>query len=121
MPKKKVLIVDDEKDISKNLKEIIEMEGCESFTALTTPEAWDIFQREKPDVCVIDIHMAYSPYNGIELLRKIREVNKKVKCIILTCVDAGERGEEAKKIGVQGYYEKPLGDKFDEFVGKVIE
>lgn len=117
---RKVLIVDDEEIISKNLKEIIEMRDCQAFMALTTPEAWEIFQKEKPDVCIIDINMAYSPYNGIELLRKIREVDKKIKCVILTCIDARERGEEAKKFGIQGYYEKPLGSNFNEFIDNVV-
>lgn len=119
MGKNKILVVDEEKSITENFKEILETEGCEAFGALTTPEAWEIFQRERPDTCVIEIIMGNSPYNGLELLRKIRQIDKKARCFILTS-GLFDKREEAEEIGIEGYYEKCLGgDDYDKFIKKL--
>ena len=120
MAKKKVLIVDDEEDICEAMKEILERKGCEVIAVLDTAEALEIFKKEKPQSCIIDIHMPYSPFDGVELLRKIREINKDVQCVMLTCVEEAKRGDEVKALGVEAYFEKPLDSgQFDELIEKV--
>src|SRR4030042_4991433 len=115
MVKKKVLIVDDEAEICDAMKEILERKGCEVIAVVDTAEAWEIFKKERPQSCIIDIHMPYSPFDGVELLRKIREIDKEVKCFMLTCVEESKRGAETKALGVSGYFEKPLdGAQFDD-------
>ena len=108
MGKRKVLVVDDEVDICEPMKAILEREGCQVFTALKSEEAWDIFQRERPEACSIDIHMTDSAFDGLELLRKIREIDKDVLCIMFTVEEEKEIIEEAKRLGVSMYREKPV-------------
>ncbi|MCP4653481.1 MAG: response regulator [Candidatus Omnitrophica bacterium] len=107
MAKKKVLLVDDEQFICDNLKSLIERIDCEVFVSMDSGKALKIFQDEKPEVCIIDIHMSESEYDGVELLRRIREIDKDVKCIMLTCVDESESGV-TKDLNVAAYFEKPL-------------
>lgn len=119
MAKKKVLVVDDEETISRNLKEMLEMRDCEAFMALDTVTAWELFQKEQSQVCIIDIHMFRSPFDGVELLRKIRQIDQKVKCVILSCVDEKQRRDEINALGVTAYYEKPLGIDLLTLINKV--
>lgn len=107
MDKRKVLIVDDEPDICDSFKEFLERKGCQVFTALKSEEAWRIFQKEKPDACSIDLHMAYSEFDGLELLRRIREVDKDVFCVVFTVEEEKEAVEKAKQLGANAYREKP--------------
>ncbi len=117
MSKKKILIVDDEEDISYSLKEIIESQGCEVFATVKNEEAWEIFNKERPQVCLLDIHMPFSEFDGIELLRRIRSVDKNVICLFLTRIEDDETKETAKALGVNDYFEKPLdGDAFDKLI-----
>ncbi|MFH1768033.1 MAG: response regulator [Candidatus Omnitrophota bacterium] len=117
MAKRKVLIVDDEADIAESLKEIVKRKGCQAFSALKSEEGWGIFQRERPDICCIDIHMPDSDFDGIELLRKIRDMDKDVRCFLLTRVEDKDKRDEAQRLGVEAYFEKPLSsEEFEKFI-----
>ena len=117
MEHRKVLIVDDEEDISFSLKEIFENKGCHVFATTKNEEAWQIFQQERPSVCFLDIHMPFSEFDGIELLRRIRGLDKEVKCLFLTRIEDQETKNKAHELGVDEYFEKPLdGDQFDRLV-----
>jgi DNA-binding response OmpR family regulator len=121
MGAKKVLIVDDEPDISDSLKEIIETKGCRAFATVKSEEGWEIFQREKPDVCIMDIHMPFSKFDGVELLRKIRGIDKKVCCIFLTRIEDKEIKDTVDALGAAAYFEKPLSsEEFEKLMSYVV-
>lgn len=119
METRKVLIVDDEEDICISLKEIIERrKGCQVFAVTNAVDAWKIFQKETPYSCIIDLHMPFCEFDGVELIRKIREINKDSICLVLTRVD--DRVEEIKRMGINGYYIKPLDtDELNKMIDKV--
>jgi DNA-binding response OmpR family regulator len=104
---RKVLIVDDEPDICKFLKAMLERKRCQVFTALKAEEAWELFQQEHPQAVAIDIHLSYSDYNGVELLKRIRTMEKTTLCLMFTRDDDDKTLTEAKTWGVDGIYIKP--------------
>ena len=104
---RKVLIVDDEPDICKFLKAMLEKKRCQVFAALKAEEAWELFQKERPQACALDIHLSYSDYNGVELLKKIRTMDKTTLCLMFTRDDDDKTLAEAKAWGVDGIYIKP--------------
>jgi len=116
--KRKVLVVDDEKDIGDSFKELLERRNCQVFTALKSEDAWEIFQKERPQACSIDIHMPSSAFDGLELLRKIRDVDKEVFCIVFTVEEEREAKERAEKLGANIYRQKPASiDELEEIIG----
>ena len=117
---KKILIVDDEEDISFSLKEIIENKGCEVYATTKNEDAWAYFQEHRPNVCIMDIHLPFSEFDGIELLRRIREIDQEAECLFLTRIEDQETKETAAALGVTEYFEKPLGgDEFDRLIDYV--
>ncbi len=68
----KILIVDDDPHIRDLYKEELEDEGYEVFLANSGKEALEIFSKESPDLVTLDILMP--GMNGIEVLRKMKEV-----------------------------------------------
>jgi len=123
MAKKKILIVDDEELLCESLKEMLERGGCQVFTALRSEEAWRIFQSERPKACCIDLHMGpSSEFNGFELLRRIREVDKEAFCIVFTVDSEKSTEERAKALGADMYQRKPISsDTLHDFLDKLIE
>jgi DNA-binding NtrC family response regulator len=118
MSKRKVLVVDDEQDICDSFKELLERRNCQVFTALKTEDAWEIFQRERPAACSIDIHMPFSAFDGLELLRRIREVDKEVFCIVFTVEEEKEAKEKAERLGTNIYRQKPATiEELEEIMG----
>lgn len=108
MEKKKILIVDDEEDICIFMKDIMEREGFTVFTALNGTEAMDVFDKENPDICIIDVHMPYSEFNGIEVLKRVKAKEKKTLCVIVTRIDDHKTMDEASYLGAEQYLIKPL-------------
>ena len=78
--KKKILVVDDEKNIRLLLKEELTDEGYEVIEADTGAKALELIKKEKPDLVTLDIKMPDE--DGLSILRKIREIEYDLPVII---------------------------------------
>jgi two-component system alkaline phosphatase synthesis response regulator PhoP len=104
----KILIVDDEPDILEFLRYNLEKEQFSVFTAADGIMGYQIAQREKPDLIILDIMMP--KMDGVELCRLIRS-NEELKKTLITFLTA--RDEEysqiaALDIGGDDYITKPI-------------
>jgi DNA-binding response OmpR family regulator len=79
---KKLLFADDEESIRLLYKEEFEEKGYEVILASNGQEALEKFAEKKPDLLVIDIKMP--GMDGIEVLKKIRELSRQVPVILCT-------------------------------------
>lgn len=77
---KKILLVDDEPSIQIVYREEFEDEGYEVLSALNGEEGLKIFQAEKPDIVILDIHMP--GMNGIEVLRQMKKQRSDIPVIL---------------------------------------
>ena len=104
----KLLVVDDEEGIVDYMKKIYDNKGYITFSATDGAVAVEIFKKESPQISLIDVHMPYSPIDGIETLRQIREIDKDSVCIMVTRITEQDKVEAAKKAGAFAYLLKPL-------------
>ena len=81
----RILVVDDDDAIRKLYKEELEEEGYKVFLAQSGKEALDIFGEINPDIVTLDIRMP--GMNGIELLKKMKELNSKLPVIMCSAYD----------------------------------
>jgi len=79
---KKILIVDDEENIRLLYQEELNQAGYTTYTAKNGDEAFSLFEKESPDLITIDIKMP--GMSGIDLLKKIRAINREIPIIIVT-------------------------------------
>lgn len=108
MSQYKILVVDDEEDIVTETKEILEKKGFSVFTALDANSGLDIFQKENPNICILDVHMPKSTMDGIKILEEIRKLDKNCYCIMLSRVDEQDKIEAARSLGANRYTLKPI-------------
>ena len=104
----KILVVDDEEDITHFTAKILEYDGFKAFKALDGAQALAIFEKERPQICLIDVHLGYSKIDGMEVLRKIKQTDQSIECIMITRITDKDTITEAKKLGVKEYLLKPL-------------
>ncbi len=117
MVKRKVLIVEDEEDILKFMRRMLELKGSQALCAPTGDEAWNIFLRERPEAVVIDLLLVGSSFDGVELLRKIKEANKDTLCVVFTRIEEEPSLNRIKELGVEKVYFKPPSiEELDEMV-----
>lgn len=113
----KILVVDDEQDICDFVKNFFSLRNFEVFSALNAEDAFTIIEREDPLIVLQDIRLP--GMDGVEALRKIKEIRPNNRVIMVTCVDDVNKMNEAKKLGADGYITKPL--ILDDLVKAVME
>ena len=106
MVQTKILVVDDEKFITLFLKQHLEKEGYEVFTAESGEEGLEVFRTEIPDIILLDIHLP--GISGLETLEAVRKINKEVIVVIITAHGDIETAVSAIKLGAYDFVEKPF-------------
>jgi len=109
MNRRKVLIVDDEENVCLFMKDIFERSGLRVFTASNGQDAMAIFAQQKPEVCIIDIHMPFSEFDGMEVLRRIKAIDQKTMCVVVSRIDDKVTMRKAMSLGTEQYFLKPVG------------
>ncbi len=106
MSKKKLLIVDDEKDWIQMLAIRLENEGYQIEAAFDTVQATSQAAQLKPDLILLDIMMPAG--GGLEALKNVRANVKtfSIPVIVLTAKGDKETKEAAERLGISGYFLK---------------
>ena len=104
----KILFLDDEKDIVEVLAKIFAMYGHTTFKAQNSDQALEIFNREKPQICVFDIYLVDSKLDGIETFEAIRKDNKDTICIFFSRITEDDIVKRANTLGVFDFLVKPF-------------
>jgi two-component system KDP operon response regulator KdpE len=110
----KILVVDDESQITRVLRSSLKAHRYDVRTAADGVSALDTFHDWKPDLIITDLQMP--EMNGIEFCREIRKISA-VPIIVLSV-----KGEERTKVdaldaGADDYVTKPFG--IDELLARV--
>ncbi|GAJ22417.1 unnamed protein product, partial [marine sediment metagenome] len=77
--KKKILIVEDEFGLQETFRDIFLMEGYDVRVAVDGSNGYEIYRQFEPDLVFTDVVMPNM--NGLELVKKIREINPRIKVI----------------------------------------
>jgi DNA-binding response OmpR family regulator len=102
----KVLLAEDDRDFGNILSQYVTINGFDVTLARDGKEAWDLFNKEKPDICVLDVMMP--EMDGFTLGEKIKEVLPDVPLIYLTAKSLKEDIVRGLKIGADDYITKPF-------------
>ena len=103
----RLLIVEDEPLMSSIIVQLARSEGYEVMEAPAAEVALRIFEKEKIDLAILDLNLT-SGGNGLDLLRKMRELDPEVMGIIVTAYASVESAVEALHQGAYDYITKPF-------------
>ena len=108
MQKGKVLVVDDEVNITQILEFSIGSEGYEVLTASNGEEAIDKARREQPDLIILDIMMP--KIDGYEACRilKANPITKNIPVVLLTAKGRDIDKRLGYEVGASDYIIKPF-------------
>ncbi len=105
----KILIADDEKDITESLAMILTAFGHEVSTAFDGKKAVEMAKSQKPDIIFLDLCFPKPSLDGVEILKAIREFDKDVKVVLTSGLSSeDEKYKEAEAFGVNKYLSKPI-------------
>jgi len=100
---KKILIIDDEKQVIKLLKEYLKEKGYDVITAFDGQEGLEKAQKEKPDMILLDIVMP--KLDGVSTLKGLKESSetRAIPVIILTNLETSDGITKSLKEGSTDY------------------
>ncbi|MFH1783420.1 MAG: response regulator [bacterium] len=121
---KKILIVDDDVDIMKSMKIVLESKGYKVISASSGEEGLKKIKQKTPDLIILDVMMETGD-KGFDVAREIRkeEEYKNIPILMLTAIKERTGWDFKKEAGdetwlpVDDYCDKPL--KPDELISKV--
>ncbi len=122
MPKEKILIIDDEQDLVKLVKEILEMEDFQVSSAYDGEEGLRKATNEIPDLILLDIKMP--GLNGFQVLErlKIDEATSHIPVVMLTTSTLRRDRDKAFDLGAVDYVIKSLeGFELGERIHKILK
>ncbi|MCI0371142.1 MAG: response regulator [candidate division NC10 bacterium] len=106
----KVLVVDDEPEAVELLVEFLSSKGYAVLTATNGEEALRRVKEDRPHLVLLDVRMP--KMDGMETLRRIREIDPEMGVIMVTAVNEEDVGRKALEMGAFDYIVKPLDLKY---------
>ncbi len=104
--KVKVLLAEDDKNLGTILKAYLEAKGYPTTLCVNGQEAFDVYNKEAFDFCIIDIMMPVK--DGFALTKEIRKTNKNIPIIFLTAKSMQEDKLKGFELGADDYITKPF-------------
>ncbi|MBP3039095.1 response regulator [Bacillaceae bacterium Marseille-Q3522] len=104
--KGKVLIVDDQFGIRILLNEVLQKEGYETHQAANGLQALEIVKKHSPNLVLLD--MKIPGMDGIEILKRMKVIDKDIQVIIMTAYGELDMIKEAKELGALTHFAKPF-------------
>ncbi len=101
-----ILIVDDEADQRELLGGFLKKQGFAVILAADGAQALDIVRIENIDLTLLDQRLP--DINGDELLPKLREINPRLRAIMITAFGAVEMAVKVMRSGADDFFEKPV-------------
>ena len=104
--KPRILIVDDEAPMRESLNDWLKEDGYVVGLAASGQEAIDMVQKGTWEVMLLDLKMP--GMDGLETLRKVKEVSPEVEVIMMTAYATIDTAVQAMKEGAFDYLVKPF-------------
>ena len=104
----RILVVDDEPNILATVVPLLRARDYEVFSAMGGRAALESFERDKPDLIVLDLGLP--DLGGLEVCRHIRE-SSNVPILVLSARGAEDDKVRALDYGADDYVTKPFGSE----------
>lgn len=104
---KRVLLVDDERDLGWTMKEIMDEAGHKLTYASSFKEGMEKFKRLRNlDIAIIDLRLGNK--SGLRFIKELRTINDKVTLIMISAFGSPDIKNKASRLGVSRFLDKPL-------------
>jgi two-component system, OmpR family, response regulator len=106
LTKRRVLVVDDEENVTHLVSSALRFDGFDTFTADNGPSALAAVAEADPDLVVLDVMMP--GMDGLGVLQNLRAAGSQVPVIFLTARDAASDRIGGLRAGADDYVVKPF-------------
>ena len=101
-----ILLAEDEQRVRESFKKVLLLYVDNVYTAGDGEEAYELYKKHNPSIIITDIKMP--KINGLELIKKIRQKNKKIPIIVTSAYTDQDFLLESIKLSLIEYVIKPI-------------
>jgi len=106
MEKRKILIVDDEKNLRESLSYMMSVRGFEPILSSSGKQAIEMIVSETPSIAIVDLKLG--DMSGLDVVKEIKKKTPATECILLTAYASKSSAIEAVNLGAYSYVQKPF-------------
>jgi two-component system response regulator AtoC len=104
--KPSILIVDDDEIMQQTLSDVLKKRGYEIFSVGSAKGAFSVIKKNLIDLVLLDMRLP--DVDGIEVLKKIKELDTEILVIMMTAYSDVQTAVSAMKSGAYHYINKPF-------------
>jgi DNA-binding NtrC family response regulator len=101
-----ILIIDDDEIILQTTQAVLAEEGFDVLATADAPRGLEILKELRPGLVLLDL--ALPSMNGLEVLRKIHDIDSGIKVIVITGYSTDETSQVAIRYGAYDFLAKPV-------------
>jgi CheY-like chemotaxis protein len=102
----RILIIDDDEMVLRVTQDILVGEGFEVVATADGPRGIELYKNHSPDLVLLDL--ALPTMNGLEVLRRIRDIDPEAVVIMVTGYGTKDASEVALRYGAYDFLQKPI-------------
>jgi DNA-binding response OmpR family regulator len=119
---KKILIVDDEEDITNLTEKFLQLEKYETITCSNGYDALDIVEEKHDDIALILLDIMLPGKSGYEILTEIKSKYPKILVVLFSVKNFFEDIQKGKELGADGYLVKAVsGNEIIAYVKNILK
>jgi len=119
---KKILIVDDEEDITNLTEKFLQLEKYETITCSNGYDALNIVEEKHDDIALILLDIMLPGMNGYEILTEIKSRYPKILVVLFSVKNFFEDIQKGKELGADGYLVKAIsGNEIVAYVKNILK
>lgn len=107
-PQPTILLMEDETNVAKGLKLVLEEEGYQVDWAETGRQAMELFRQKRYDLLLADLRLP--DIDGMEVIKEVKQDRPDTGVIVITGYSTVSSAIEAMKLGASDYLQKPFTD-----------
>jgi DNA-binding NtrC family response regulator len=101
-----ILILDDDKDFTEELRELLENSGMNAIEANTAEKGFQILDSNEFDLLILDVRLGV--INGLDVLEKVKSIYPMLEVIVVSAHGDMEIVVKALRLGALDYIQKPF-------------
>ena len=119
---KKILIVDDEEDITHLTEKFLQLEKYETISCSNGYDALNIVEEKHDDIALVLLDIMLPGMNGYEILTEIKSRYPKILVVLFSVKNFFEDIQKGKELGADGYLVKAIsGNEIIAYIKNILK